>query len=221
MKDIPIIFPAPMVRALLDGRKTMTRKLAWGKPIPGLYESDGGPLTPIPRRSIWQRVKVGDRLWVCESLKRDYLPNIITNEPTNAEICVYAADDEWVVDPCGFNLCWIWKQASCLSPRWASRLTLIVTATKIERLQDITDADAIAEGVTRHEQRALGYWVPGVEHPNKDFPVLSRPTAREMFAALWDVDHKPGAWLANPEVVAISFSVHEFNIDAMPKADAA
>lgn len=102
-------------------------------------------------------------------------------------------------------------------PRWASRLTLIVTDVRVQRLQDISEEDARAEGVVPHPNG--GFWVPGVEHPNPDFPYLARPTAREMYAALWDVLNGSGAWLANPWVTATSFEVHRKNIDAMEGAD--
>lgn len=102
-------------------------------------------------------------------------------------------------------------------PRWASRLTLIVTAMKIERLNDITDADAIAEGVV---ERPDGLFeVPGLSLPSGAPIINSRP--RDAFACLWDMLHGSGKWLANPEVVCLRFDVHHCNIAAMPKEIAA
>ncbi len=98
-------------------------------------------------------------------------------------------------------------------PRRLSRLTLTVTGVKLERLNDITEADALAEGVVWDADKQW-FHVPGVAHPNKEFPVLSRVTAREMFAALWDVIHGSGAWLANPWIVAVSFETALRNIDS-------
>lgn len=102
-------------------------------------------------------------------------------------------------------------------PRWASRMTLHVTEKRVQKLHEITDEDALAEGVVWSEDLGA-YHVPGLPHPDPEFPVLCRPTAREMFAALWDTIHRPGAWLGNPEVVAMTFTVATANIDADPDA---
>jgi hypothetical protein len=92
-------------------------------------------------------------------------------------------------------------------PRWASRLTLIVTATKVERLQDISEAEARAEGVD-----------PAIAGQDAHGPVK---TYRTGFVRIWGDLHGTESWLSNPEVVALSFSAHQTNIDAMPKAQAA
>lgn len=174
--------------------------------------------------SNWQKVKPGDRLWVRENLcamsnwglwhdagppprQECFLDDL--DERGRAVLERYApteATDSALVP-------------SIHMPRWASRLTLIVTATKLERLQDIGEVRALAEGVMKHPTG--GFYVHGVEHPNKDFPFLSRPSPREMFAALWDVIHGAGAWDANPEVVAVTFRPFLTNIDAMPRSEAA
>jgi len=172
MKDHPIIFSGPMVRALLDGRKTMTRRLA------------SSPL---------RKCAVGDRLWVRETFmypndqitiyratwredaKRDRLENVPKDEPTGWTPCIHM-------------------------PRSASRLTLVVTATKVERLQQITGNDAMAEGI-----EATEFYVPK-EHGSF------------AFRRLWESLHGAGSWAANPELVALTFTVHRQNIDALPKA---
>lgn len=97
-------------------------------------------------------------------------------------------------------------------PRWASRITLEVSSVRVERLHDCTDAAALAEGVVFDEQK--GYWVPGVEHPDKSFPYLSRPTAREMYAALWDTINGSGEWGKNPWVAVYRFRPFLRNIDS-------
>lgn len=185
MTDIPIIFSAPMVRALLDGKKTMTRRLA--------YDPKGRP-------SIWLKSKMMERrLWVRENVSQRPMPNILTGEPTNAIVAAYAADDEDVVEEYGFNLAPWWKSAGTLPcihmPRWASRLTLVVMAAKIEKLQAINGLDALAEGITRVEGEAP--W--------------------RTFKHLWESLHGTEGWDANPEVVALTFTVHKVNIDQMAK----
>ena len=83
-------------------------------------------------------------------------------------------------------------------PRWASRLTLIVTDVRVQRLQDITVEDALAEGVQKTDE------------------YLDMP--RMAFRALWDSLHGPGAWNDNPWVCALTFDVHRRNIDQMEVA---
>jgi hypothetical protein len=90
-------------------------------------------------------------------------------------------------------------------PRWASRLTLTVTATKIERLQQISEADARAEGFQVRPQIS------------KD-PEVHRDAARDWFEDLWISLHGLESWRLNPEVVCLSFEVHKVNIDKMEKA---
>ena len=82
-------------------------------------------------------------------------------------------------------------------PRWASRLTLIVEAVKVERLQDISEEDARAEGCA-------------------DAPGTFSPSAIGVFANLWRNLHGPDAWSENPWVAAIRFRVIRTNIDAIP-----
>lgn len=208
MKDIPIIFSGPMIRALLDGRKTMTRRLAWKMSVdPGgvIGDAAGGQMDyvephEVKTRSPWQAAKPGDRLWVRESffLADHYLK--VAKKFTGGS---YKADE---THPLALKLTG-WRP-SIHMPRWASRLTLIITATKIERLIRISNADAIAEGC-------------GVnfDHP---IPELTRePFPAERFRDLWIALHGPGSWDANPEVIALAFKVHAQNIDAIPKAEAA
>lgn len=82
-------------------------------------------------------------------------------------------------------------------PRWASRLTLIVTDVRVQRLQDISRGDAMGEGC------------PFQNMADGDDP-------REWFRALWNSLHGPDAWDANPWVCALTFTVHRCNIDQMP-----
>lgn len=232
MTDHPIIFSAPMVRALLNGRKTMTRRLPKSQPERAIGR-DGKELPtgllhivgePRPRVTIGRvitrqeiRYSVGDLLWVRENHFRwgqwDY-----QSDRARKWMFFPAADDtlrfpEQMID--GYRaprripgrLAWHLRPSIFL-PREHSRLTLIVTAVKVERLQDISEEDAKAEGCSGR----LG--------PNPDFPDEWDPTPQEEFQELWRVLHGPGAWDANPYVVAISFSVHRCNIDALAKETA-
>lgn len=165
-------------------------------------------------------VQAGDRLWVRESCR--------THEPVKGRgECVvrYRADPDYLLLPEG---CGHWDcrpRTAIHMPRWASRLTLVVTDVRIQRLHDISEEDALAEGIVlearplREGQEPFArYLVPGLDHPIHEFPELSRPTAREMYAALWDVIHGPGHWSANPWVIAFSFRPHLSNIDHMRTA---
>jgi len=216
MADRPILFSAPMVRALLEGRKTQTRRAL---KIRGHRSfSEFGPSDTrgydwhfrdaamrwhdLRNMELVKRLShaIGDRLWVRETWAS--IDDLLFR-PDNI---IYRADpnDGWEHG---------WRP-SIFMPRWASRLTLIVTDVRVQRLQDISEEDAIAEGVVWYEKLS-GFVVPGVDHPNPDFLVLSRPTAREMYAALWDTINGSGAWLANPWVAAYTFTAHRKNIDQM------
>lgn len=203
MTDLPIIFSGPMVRALLDGHKAMTRRLAWGKPIFSLKAQAGWRRvergTDIYNRpSPWQRVKPGDRLWVRETWVAAADGVWTAGDVTRARGIVpmeiiYSADGP---KPHG----WF---SPIHMPRWASRITLIVTATKIERLQEINEADAMAEGV----ERAIAgseMW-GGITRTIMNF--------RTGFVRIWGGLHGTDSWLSNPEVVALTFRVIKANID--------
>lgn len=182
MTDVPIIFSAPMVLALLDGRKTMTRRLARKRTL----RPKGNALATTP----WCQRRPGDRLWV----KEGWRWNVDYHTPA------YRADyPEGDGLPDSF---YRWRSPLHMA-RKDSRLTLIVTATKIERLQDITESDAFAEGVERRAER--------------DYRIGKDVVATDAigcFSALWWSLYGIGAWDANPEVVALTFSVEKRNIDA-------
>ena len=133
MTDRPIIFSAPMVRALLDGRKTQTRRLAWRYPAdPENGEFQG-------QASSWQHVRPGDRLWVREAFA--------AGRAGNEVVALYRATDEQIAE----MLTGVRWRPSIHMPRWASRITLTVTNVRRQRLQDISATDATAEGVPEHE----------------------------------------------------------------------
>lgn len=207
MRDFPIIYSDAMVRALLDGRKAMTRRLAW-------HRGDGSEAVlstedrPAARPTLWQDVKPGDRLWVRENWK----PHSIYADRKPRDIPVsnvfYRADGGYAPS----NSPWI---PSIHMTRWASRLTLSVTAVRREPIQAITDDDATTEGC--FFDRMADCWAADTEQP------LRRKTgatsARGAFYCLWIYLHGEQAWAANPDVMAISFTVHRCNIDALEIAN--
>lgn len=160
----------------------------------------------------------GQRLWVRERLGRRPASFLGIEATNGVESAFYTADDEDVVDKHEFNLVPWWKHrgnlpASCM-PRHASRLTLIVEGVKVERLQDISEADAKAEGVTADEDP---FWRPSPSDPDSG----GWPSHRNSFEFLWDSVHGPDAWEANPWVIALTFAPHRTNVDAMEKPHAA
>ena len=212
MTDHPIIFSASMVQALLAGRKTMTRRLRWI----GKKAADGHGF----RESPFARIKPGARLWVREGLALG----------ATSQAWKYRADDTlismtWPDHRVAQMVAWAHHQEresvpSIHMPRWASRLTLVVTETKIERLQAISDQDAMAEGakyfpdIRPDPQSRDNRW--SMESPSSTDHCLSTPYWA--FANFWNKLHGDRAWEVNPEVVAMSLVVHRQNIDAMKEA---
>jgi hypothetical protein len=125
-----------MVRALLEGRKAQTRRLAWRS----IADPADDKLT-VSVATPWQRVQPGDRLWLREAC----MPAI---DAGGADYR-YAAD----YDAAGYrSMAALQKwRPSIHMPRWASRITLTVTDVRRQRLQDIDGIDALAEGITREE----------------------------------------------------------------------
>jgi hypothetical protein len=167
MSERPILFSGPMVRALLEGRKTQTRRIVKGHPhvLPPL--NIGCPYG-VP----------GDRLWVRE-----------TWHPSDSGPELYAADYD-SKERAGVEA---WKP-SIHMPRRASRITLEVTDVRVERLQDITEDEARAEGCD------------GKSCPVGNLRAWSASQCRYQFAWLWDeINGSRAAWSDNPYVWAITF----------------
>lgn len=217
MKDHPIIFSVPMVTALLCGRKTMTRRLAWQERH--LVREDGivdatMPIRPWP--SPWQKVKPGDRLWVREGF---------TVQFCNCHPACVGLD--YCADPGSPSVNLIerpdremWKKRvenklnrrfpSIHMPRWASRITLRLTAVKVERIQNIDHYDAINEGMIDNRNLNSPRWsADGVEW---------HAAPGVAFKHLWKKLHGEESWEANPEVICLTFKTIKQNIDAMKEA---
>jgi len=200
MADRPLLFSGSMIRALIDGRKTQTRR-ALKSPY-GTLE-----LTSNGWKPVHTKVFTGDRLWVRETLKAD------SNDQGHRWI-TYAADGS--VTPHGLVM-WDWKRDSIPSihmPRWASRLTLTVTDVRVERLQDISEADAVAEGCFKGKASGRVFANETAMHLGGD----EWSSARDWYADLWETINGPEAWNANPWVVAYTFTVDKRNIDQIARA---
>lgn len=207
MKERPILFSGAMVRAILDGRKTQTRRAV--KPqaaYPASYDSvryriNGcaaefylpGATEPAIRW-LCAYGKPGDRLWVRETFTPDGV-NAKAAADLGRQSVHYRADGE---APDYLKVRW---RPAIHMPRWASRITLEVERVRVERLQEISESDAIAEGVLPLTGQFLGsFAVPGTR-------AASGTTAVECFSRLWDsINQKKGfGWAANPWVWVIEF----------------
>lgn len=189
IKERPMIFSAPMVQAILAGKKTQTRRIA-------NVTDNGckpGMITPklgFSPRSIANHAPycpygvAGDRIWVRESAQQpDGADNL------NWQFAVYSADGAFVRDDEGFAVFWWYSRPKCPSihlPRRFSRILLEITAVRVERLHDISDADTFAEGI-------------GIDcHSHPDDTCASYKT-------LWEKINGTASWNSNPWVWVIEF----------------
>ena len=235
MADRPIIFSAQMVRALLDGRKSQARRVLKPQPVPsdfrntspetakwfhdpvrgGMWINDGVAVGPFRSPSPGDRLYVREAWRVMDGQDRFSGSQIAAQcleagykrawSPIQYE--VDGVRDNWIADPHCFGAGPGRYRHARFMPRWASRLTLIVTDVRVQRLQDISEADAVAEGL-EVEPSHLGI------STNYCFGAIAYSRAKPAFCALWNSLHGPDAWGANPWVVALTFAVARRNIDA-------
>jgi hypothetical protein len=210
IRERPILFSGPMVRAILGGRKTQTRRV--------ITEINPAYVERHKADDHWgaecRHGNVGDRLWVRESYRyfhesgwhdgdlEDYLVDQEHARPEAdlrvgmrrdnergglVERVTYLHETTAIEDD--HNLRHYRRRPSIHMPRWASRLTLDITGVRVERVQDISEADAIAEGCFDEK-----------EHDG------SLPS--EVFRALWDSLNAPRgySWTANPWVWVVEFT---------------
>lgn len=194
MKEHPIIFSTESVKAILNGTKTMTRRVIKPQPLPTAQPCTCQGIKhfytakepqPIDKCEPTHNVltikcpygQVGDRLWVREK----HYPYYSTAD--KKWLCIYYADNPYEA---------VWKP-SLFMPRWASRITLEITGVRVERVQDISVEDCIAEGIKKHISTFAGM----SEERN---PIYS-------YELLWDsLNAKRGyGWEVNPFVWVISF----------------
>lgn len=196
MKEKPILFSGPMIRAILANTKTQTRRIF--KPDRMTWDANGrytthamrggelsvtgsGPFKPSSWLHYCPYGQPGDRLWVRETFghferKENFAPG--------CEVFYRADGESLAVEP--------WRP-SIHMPRWASRITLEVTGVRVETLQDIDLADALAEGIS--DTGALILDSAGNEQVG--------PIAE--YAVLWEQINGPDSWAANPWVWVIEF----------------
>lgn len=198
MRELPILFNAPMVRAIQDGTKTQTRRVL--KLPHGYWETSPNGLVPIPVGCPYGQA--GDRLWVREAFAELQGTGIEHRQPPDFALQRYAyaadsrpgsASDEARKD---YGIRW---KPSIHMPRAASRISLEVTGVRVERLQAISEADARAEGARFHDGLGIGH--SGWRHDDG----AVHDAARSAFARLWESLHGAGSWAVNPWVWVISF----------------
>jgi hypothetical protein len=170
MKETPILFSSPMVRAILEGRKTQTRRIVKGQALEFL-ESFVPEFVSLKENGFSKYGYAGDKLWVKETWK--YVD--FCGEDNGY---VYRATDPDWESMEG----WTWKP-SIFMPKVASRITLNITGIKIQRLQDITEEDAMKEGYASDGDESARIW----------------------FSMLWDKINGVGAWNENPWVWVLEF----------------
>ena len=207
MKERPILFSGDMVRAIIDGRKTMTRRIITSKAFKQWVEAGfTDEFIKSPENNWHEHCPLGvpgDRLWVKETWTHGQKRHNVAANAYGYDI-QYKADGKCVgqyhfksfqdvpylglENPYrGIDRIYKWKP-SIHMPRWASRITLEITDVRVERLQEISEKDAKAEGVM------------------PDYPTALYASA---FSELWNsINAKRGyGWDANPWVWVISFKV--------------
>ncbi|CNK69061.1 phage-like protein [Yersinia mollaretii] len=183
MNEKPILFNAEMVNAILSGRKTQTRRIMKSDYME-IAENDDGLLWPWREDcerggDIWYPCplgKPGDQLWVREAFATG-----LCTESTLAYRATHKTED--LEEGWGETIKWT---PSIHMPRWASRINLLITGVRVERLNDISDADASAEGC-------------------KISSMQSGECLSDMFARLWKSIYGDESWQANPWVWVINF----------------
>ena len=171
MKERPILFSGEMVRAILDDRKTQTRRVIKPQPLELCDEIWQWKYTEQKEEDLYEWLEtaapyqVGDRLWVREAIRID----------SDCSAILYAADKarvfrgKYQIQYAYYPQDWPWKRTvlpSIFMPKWAARIWLEITGVRAERVQDISAYDILKEGVKE--------WM------------LHLPRARSAFQALWD-----------------------------------
>lgn len=219
MKERPILFSGPMVRALLAGTKTQTRRICKPAMAHNLSHVVEVP-DPQERGQIYNGTTFGDeeggiqfaspyggmrdRLWVRES--HWWFKDECDHETGYYPPALTADDVEYRAD--GENKRHGWRP-SIHMPRWASRITLEITGVRVERLHEISESDAIAEGIPEESESCercgdCGWLCIGGEPQQCDAQGCG-DGAIDAYRALWEEINGPGSWAQNPWVWVVEF----------------
>ena len=230
MKERGMIFNGEMVRAILDGRKTQTRRMLTPRQLEMIgYAAQAGECYPLESgqqhansqayyREWCPFGQLGDCIWVRETwadVNHDGCPAVAYR--ADGEVRDLHEDDGDEDDP-RLEKYWFaawypdlisgtegnWKP-SIHMPRWASRITLEITGVRVERLQDISEEDAEAEGI---DMEALAD-AQDCYDCIADHNFTGRPTAAGHFSYLWQSIYGAESWQANPWVWVVEFRVIE------------
>ena len=218
MKERPILMSAPMVRAIIESRKTQTRRIV--KPTPE-WVGQSGVLSYRGRVGLQHALSPhgqrGDRLLVREAFR---FPDSFDGDSpkTVGDRCLiagypkpwapthYEADgwrDNWMnVGTSPGSVTAGKLRPGIHMPRWASRITLEIVGVRVERLQDISEEDAIAEGVYCESEDEIPFNGPWYINAGDS---QGYATAKSCYAALWDSINGEGSWEKNPWVWVIEF----------------
>jgi hypothetical protein len=221
MKERPILFSAPMVRAILAGTKTQTRRVAKGLALEWLSEGFEPAFVADDANRLCPYGQPGDRIYVREAFR--LLGVFDADSPIAVgELCLnagypkpwapiqYEADgsrDNWMHvgtpphddgPPEAGKL-----RPGIHMPRWASRILLEIVGVRVERLQDISDADAIAEGIERNSEYPT-LWKRGNLHGDQNI-VKSTGFPKLGYRSIWEQINGAGSWAANPWVWVVEF----------------
>jgi len=206
MKEQPIIFSTKMVRAILNGQKTQTRRVVRPQPTGSVRVSPFVPsgLEDGHGKEIRCPYTIGDHLWVRESIGIHVRPS-----DGIEGVCIYRADLPDGPDVT-FEPHWT---PSIHMPRWASRITLDITAVHLEHLQKISDSDAKAEGVQKNwigddcPPEYADEWMNYTPNDKEGFPCLS---AKESYRTLWDAingEREGCNWESDPWVWVVEYKI--------------
>ena len=192
MRERPILFSGPMVRAILDGRKTMTRRIV---KFPLLdrdigCELAGNEIGPKEARRLCPYGQPGDHLWVRENgwERPERTPKMMREGADTWEPYYFDADGLSATDCDEFKEWGFKRRPSIHMPRKFCRLTLEVTGARVERLQDISERDALCEGARQCGDSSRAY--------------------RLGFTELWQsINAKRVPWASNPWVWVVEFRI--------------
>lgn len=211
MKEKPIIFSAPMVRAILEGRKTQTRRFVKRQP-------------PSPGDNLWVR-----ETWQYWNWTEEGEPYIKYLADEKVKLCNSDISYEWaeklldiwadLSEPENYNIDQVARdrkrRPSIFMPKWASRIKLAVTETRFERLQKITKADILSEGIRQISKDNGKTWKYGISDRDEflgtddyGWPWQEWSTnPKKAFIKLWESINGAESWKDNPMICVIKFKI--------------